>query len=259
MSSKIIHTLNIVGLIAVLVVNFLASSISIGGYTTGELSHMNPTLITPAGFTFSIWGIIYLLLIAMTVYIAWEFYQENKIADRIVKTIGPWFIINCIANMSWIFMWHHQQILLSLILMLIIGLSLFQIYRAIDQDWLENNTTTTFTICLPFSVYFGWISVATVANAAVYLKSIGWSGWGLPESTWTVIMIGVIGLLGLFVLWKERDTSFTLVLVWALWGISRARVGGEFPNLSSSAITVMSVLIIGILVAIYAKNKFGRA
>lgn len=259
LSTKLIHTLNIVGLIAVLVVNFLANYLPIGGFQTGELSAMHPSLFTPAGFTFSIWGIIYLMLIVWTVYVAWGLSKGDPIADRIVQTIGPWFIINCIANIAWIFVWHHQQILLALILMFIILISLIQIYRAIDQEWLENNTTTTFTVCLPFSIYFGWISVATIANTSVYLISIDWNGWGIPAATWTVIMLGIVGLLGLFVLWKERDTSFALIFVWALWGISRARIDGEFPNIASTAMTILSVLLIGIFVAMYAKWKYGRA
>lgn len=259
MSTKIIHTLNIVGLIAVLVVNFLANYLPIGGYDTGELSAFYPSLFTPAGFTFSIWGIIYLLLIAWTVYVAWGLYKEDPMADKIVQTIGPWFIINCIANASWIFAWHHQQLFLALMLMLVLLVSLFQIYRAVDQEWLENNTTTTFTVCLPFSVYFGWICVATIANTSIYLLDIQWGGFGIAPATWTVIMLGIVGLLGLFVLWKERDTSFALVFVWALWGISRARIGGEFPNIATTAMSILSVLLIGIFVAMYAKWKYGRA
>lgn len=259
MSSKTIHTFNILGLIAVLVVNFLANYLPIGGYNTGELSAMYPSLFTPAGFTFSIWGIIYLMLIVWTVYVAMGLSKGEAIADRIVQTVGPWFVINCIANVGWIFVWHHQQILLALLLMLVILISLFQIYRAIDQDWLENNATTTFTVCLPFSIYFAWICVATIANTAIYLITINWGGFGLPAATWTVIMLGIVGILGLFVLWKERDTSFALIFVWALWGISRARLGGEFSNISTTAMSILSVLLIGIFVAMYAKWKYGRA
>jgi len=259
MSTKLIHTLNIVGLIAVLVVNFLANYLPIGGYNTGELSAMYPSLFTPAGFTFSIWGIIYLLLIVWTVYVAWGLSKNDPKSDTIVQTIGPWFIINCIANITWIFLWHNQQIGLALIVMLVIWTSLFQIYRCIDQEWLENNTTTTFTVCLPFSVYFGWISVATVANTAVYLKSIAWTGMGIPEPTWTTIMLAIVGAIGLFVLWKERDTSFALIFVWALWGISRARIGGAHPELATTAMSIMTILLIGIFVAMYAKWRLGRA
>ncbi|NNE30540.1 MAG: tryptophan-rich sensory protein [Saprospiraceae bacterium] len=258
MTPKIVHTLNVLGLIGVLVVNFLASYLPIGGFTTGELSDKYNSLFTPAGFTFSIWGIIYLALIAWTVFVAWGLYRGSTSSDRILNLIGPWFVINCIANASWIFVWHYQYILLSLLFMFIIWLSLFQIYRAIDVAWLENDQQTAFTVGLPFSIYFGWISVALIANISVYLKSMEWGGFGVSEPLWTMIIMAIVGVLGLYVLWKERDRAFVLVFAWALWGISKSQASADYNQIGQTALIICAILLVGILYSIYARWRFGR-
>lgn len=219
MNVKIWHTFNILLLICMLVVNYLANSLPIGGLSTKELSDMHPTLFTPAGFTFAIWGLIYLMLIVFTTYLAWGLYKEDKESEKIIAQVGPWFIISCVVNMAWIMLWHLQFIGWSLLVMLVLWLVLFKLYTIVDKDWIEDSAETTFAVCIPISIYLAWISVALIANSAIFLNYIGWDGFGISPIIWAMIMLGIVGLLGMFVLYKEADTPFVMVLCWALWGI----------------------------------------
>ncbi len=247
MNVKTLHTLNILFLIATLVVNYLANALPIGGLNTGELSALYPTLFTPAGFTFGIWGLIYLGLIAFTTYLAWGLSQADAKSTKVIQMIGPWFIVSCVANISWILMWHSQLISVSLVLMLLLWFSLYKIYSIVDQNWLEDSPNTTFAICIPFSIYWAWISVALIANTAVFLTNMGWGMFGQSPDFWTMIMLLVVGLVGMFVLWKEGDTPFVTVFLWALWGIFNKPDLVEGSPVGLVAVSVLGILLLGVL------------
>ncbi len=255
MNVKTLHTFNIVFLIATLIVNYLANSLPIGGLDTGQLSALRPTLFTPAGFTFAIWGLIYLLLITFTTYLAVGLWKEKPKATKIIQQIGPWFIVSCIANISWILMWHSQLIGLSLLVMIVLWLSIFKLYRTVDQNWLENSVETTFAVCIPFSIYLGWISVATVANVSIFLLEIGWDGFGIPFQVWTMIMLGVIGLIGMFVLFREGDTPLVTVFMWALWGIINKPDLPEGSPILTVAFSVLIFLALGCALSAYLRFR----
>ncbi len=258
MNVKTLHTLNILFLIGTLVVNYLANALPIGGLNTGELSALHPTLFTPAGFTFAIWGLIYLLLITFTTYLAWGIYQEDTKAEKIIQQIGPWFIVSSIANMSWILLWHSQLIGLSLLVMIVLWLSVFKLYTTVDQNWLEDTVETTFAVCIPFSIYLGWISVATIANTSVFLLDFGWEGFGIPFEIWTMIMLGIIGLIGMFVLFREGDTPLVTVFIWALWGIINKPDLPEGSPILTVAYSVLVALAIGCVLTAYLRYRDKR-
>jgi len=258
MNIKTLHTLNIVFLIGTLVVNYLANSLPIGGMNTGELSALYPTMFTPAGFTFAIWGLIYLLLITFTTYLAWGIYKEDPKASKIIHQIGPWFIVSCIANMSWILLWHSQMVGLALLVMIVLWLSIFMLYKTVDQNWLEDSFETSFAVCIPFSVYLGWISVALVANVSVFLVDLGWDGFGIPFAVWTMLMLGIIGLIGIFVLYREGDTAMVTVFIWALWGIINKPdlpVGSPVINV---AFSVLIALAFGCFLTAFLRHRNKR-
>ncbi|HOO97364.1 MAG TPA: tryptophan-rich sensory protein [Caldisericia bacterium] len=208
----IIGALTFVG---VLVVNALASTVGINGLKTGEISDTIKSLFTPAGYTFSIWGIIYLLLACFVVY---QLLPLNKDRDFQEK-IGYWFAVSNLINIAWMFCWHYKQFLLSLVVMVCFLVVLGIIYVRIKSICQRMNTFDRLFVQLPFSVYIGWISVALIANASVALVYYGWGGFGISPSIWTAIMISVATLLCLYMVFVNDEKIYPLVIIWALIGI----------------------------------------
>lgn len=210
---------NTIALIAVLVVNFLAVQLPINGRTTGELSALYPNLFVPAGFTFSIWGIIYLSLLLWIVYQWWLTISKRSSKLLGQRLVGAWFWINSALNVAWIFAWHYEYPSIALVIMLGLLLSLIQIYRNLGIGLRETSHTERFFMHLPFSLYLGWISVATIANATAVLVYYNFSGWGLPEEFYASIMLIVASILAYFFLNYNIDLFYTLVIIWASFGI----------------------------------------
>ncbi len=213
MTPRLLQILNLFGLILVLTMNGLANGLPLNGKTTGELSAQYPNSFVPAGFTFSIWGVIYLFLIAFVIF---QFSQQAK---GTVKKIGWLFFVSCLANGSWIAAWHYEFIGLSLAIMLVIFLSLLLLYLRLNIAREKVSTAQKWFVQVPFSLYLGWITVATIANTTALLVYYGWNGWGLAEPTWAGIMIFVAGVVGAYVVSTKRDPVYGLVLLWAFFGI----------------------------------------
>lgn len=213
--------INLLGLVGVLVINTLANTLPINGVTTGQLSDEYPNLFVPAGLTFAIWGVIYLLLIGFSIYSVATVFQKNATVTGktdFLGLIGPWFFISCLANMMWIYAWHHRLVLMSLILMLILLTSLIAIYQRLYIGRVVR-PMEKLLVHVPFSVYLGWISVATIANVTTLLVHWGWTGGPLSEATWAAIVIGVALGLGLYMVRTRRDFGYALVIIWAFAGI----------------------------------------
>jgi len=226
MKVKIVQILNITGLLLTIVVNYLANALPLAGKTTGEVSGLYENLFAPAGFTFSIWGVIYLLLIIFVVYQAKGLlkFKDEKRPPSYYHRIGYWFFISCLANAAWIFAWHYEVIWLSIVLMIVILISLLKIYTRLGVGQRIVKHTERYLIHLPFSVYLGWISVATIANAAVLLVSFRWDGFGIPQEIWTSIMILVAAAITTTILITRKDLFFSLVILWAFFGIFVKRI-----------------------------------
>jgi len=208
----LIRIVVLVTFLAMIAVNTLANTLPINGVTTGQISEFYPNLFTPAGLTFAIWGLIYALLGGYTLY-QLEVFQDktNNIKNKLLDNIGILFSISSIANATWIFSWHYGLIPLSIILMLIILICLILINQEINTEKLSKKEY--FFIRLPFSVYFGWITVATIANATVLLVSLEWRGFGLAEEIWAVIIIFLGFIIGATTMLKNRDVAYGLVIV----------------------------------------------
>ncbi|RMF03679.1 MAG: tryptophan-rich sensory protein, partial [Bacteroidetes bacterium] len=176
-STNSLRWLNLLGLVIALVLNSLANGLPLNGKTTGELSDMYPNLFVPAGFTFGIWALIYLMLIGVVIV------QFRSSSAPWVKRIGLWFFISCLANASWIVAWHYLQVRLSLLIMLLILGSLLLIFLRLRTvaaaDGIER-----WLVRPAFSVYLGWISVATVANVTTLLVDEGFDGGALSPVVW---------------------------------------------------------------------------
>jgi len=213
--------------VVVLAFNALANTLPLGGRQTGEISGLYRTLFEPAGFTFGIWGVIYLFLGLFVLYQTGVLAPAGRGA-AVSKQVGVPFVASCLANVAWLFAWHHNLISLSLVVMVVLFGTLLWSYLRLSgaptADWREKLLVRT-----PFSMYLGWISVALIANTAIALVSRGRMGFGILATWLTLAVILVAILLGLTMIWRKRDRVFAGVIAWALIGIL-ARHMSEFAG-----------------------------
>lgn len=253
---KILAVLNLIGFLLMILMNFLANYLPINNKTTGELSNQYPNLFVPAGFTFAIWGLIYLLLLFFILYQLFRAFRKDKQADFIPK-IGYWFLISSIANAGWILAWHHEKVLLSLIIMLTLFFSLITIYNYLDIGSSKVPNKEKYLVHVPFSIYFAWINVATVANVTVLLVDSGWGRFGLSDQFWTMIIIAVISILTLYYLITRKDLYFSMVILWAFYGILYERMKvAQMPDkgIEYILLTGMSLIVLSGIIRLYRKK-----
>ncbi len=248
--------LNLVGYVGVLTVNFLAVSLPLNNKDTGELSDQYPNLFVPAGLTFSIWGIIFILLGIFVVYSFVYTFRNRSMTDRsFLDKIGYWFLISCLANMAWLFAWHYEILPLSLLIMLLILGALIAIYQRQRIGISAVSNTEKYLTHLPFSIYLGWISVATIANATALLVNAGVGGLGLGEALWAVVVILVAIGLALTMIFNRRDIFYAFVVAWALLGIYLKRSAAV--DVVQSIVWV-SIIGIGLILAASLVQVFRR-
>jgi hypothetical protein len=210
------QSINVITTLVTLTVNGLANALPINGLTTGDISDNFDVFFVPAAYVFSIWGLIYLGLIAFTVYQALPGQRDNPRLRR----LGYLYALSGAANSAWIFLWHYQRFLLTLLAMLILLGSLIATYLRLGIGRTEVSAAERWTVRVPFSIYLGWVSVATVANATSLLDFLGWGGWGIAPDIWALIMLVVAAGIAGLVLWTRRDVAYGLVFVWAYVGIA---------------------------------------
>jgi len=241
-NSALLRWSNIVAFVLTVIVNSLAGSTTlIGGVNTAFISDSNPTLITPAGFTFAIWGIIYFLLGLFVVFQALPRQREK----RWNKQIGWLFVLSSIVNISWLFLWQYELLTLSLPLMLLLLATLILIYTRLGIGKTEATFQEKLAVHTPFSVYLGWITIATIANVSVTAVSVNWDGFGINPETWGILITIIALLLTLIVVATRKDIAYGLVVVWALFGIASKQT--ENPNIVTT--TQASAIIILIALA----------
>ena len=228
--------------------NYLANALPLNGRQTGEVSDAYANLFAPAGITFSIWGVIYALL-AIHILYQWGLFHEERVENGpLLRKVGILFALSSLANTAWVFAWHYDQILLSTLLIATILVLLALIATALRQQPLTPREQ--WLVRLPFSVYFGWITVATVANITVWLVSIGWDGFGIPAQTWAVIIIAVAALIGILTMVRNRDIAYGVVLLWAFTGILIKHVSSDgFAGLYPAVIVTVCACLVAFLLA----------
>jgi len=233
---------NIFGLLAVLAVNALAQFLPLNGKTTGELSDKYPVLITPAGYAFSIWSLIYVLLIGFVIYQL----GSRTGAMPSVKNIGPWFFVSCLFNTAWIFAWHYEYVTVSVYIMIALLLSLIILYQRVRSAASHPSFWEKLWVRLPFSLYLGWISVASIVNITVGLSKAGWEGFGWSAVTWTVVLLIIAAVLALIIGGVYRDPFYVLVIVWAFVAIALKQK--DYSNIYTVA--MIGAILLGVF-AIY--------
>ncbi len=228
---------NVVSLAFALIVNILSNALPLNGKTAGELSDSYPNLFVPAGYVFAIWGIIYVLLIIFGVYQALPQNRNNEFIEKISYI----FILSNLANATWLIFWHYEQVLVSLFLMLILLSSLVLIYVRLDIGRRKVNREEKLAVTTLFSVYLGWITVATIANVTAFLVSISWDRFGISEEIWTFIILTVATTIVVAVVLRHEDIIYGMVPVWAFIGISIKQIT------NSVFISLIAVIYVGII------------
>ncbi len=206
----------LLSVILALTVNILAATLPLNGQNTGEISDRFRVYFVPAGYVFSIWGIIYIGWIAFTIF---QFLPSQKENPRLHR-LGFLFAISNIFNAAWLFCWHYNRFGLSVLVMLALLGLLIASYLRLNVNRSSVTRGEYWSVDVLFSVYLGWITVASVANITDWLYLVGWNGFGIPAQVWAVIMLAVASLLGMVMAWTRRDVGYLAVLVWAFAGIA---------------------------------------
>ena len=220
-----------------ILLNVLSNALPINGQSMPEISARYASLFTPAGFTFSIWGVIYLALLT---FVIWQALPAQRTNPK-VAGISAWFKLNCLANALWIVVWHYDMLALSMLLMLVILITLIRIYAVLIAEIETAPFTEHLVLYLPFSMYTGWIVVATIANASILQTAWGLDAAGMPAVDWTLVKLALAGAIGATMLLRFRDIPFALVVAWAAFGISVMQSGT--PAVSGAA-TTLSLLML---------------
>jgi len=243
-ANKFLVVLNIAFFIGMAAVNGLADTIRIGGRLTGEVSDSFPNLFVPAGITFAIWGVIYLLLAGFVAYQARALFRADERLGSRLRAIGVLFIASCAFNVAWIFAWHYLLTGLSLLIMVALLATLIVLSLRLNKGREKLKPIECLFLRLPFSIYLGWISVATIANVTAVLVALGWNRFGASESFWAVCMIAVALALNILVLFLRRDAAYSLVFAWAFLGIYLKRAAPGTPFVPEVAYAALVALIV---------------
>jgi len=233
-NTNVLKWVNVGATVAMIVVNALANALPLNGLNTGEISDRFEVYFVPAGYVFSIWGLIYLALLAFTIY------QLTPHSAHTRERIGYWYALSAVANVAWIFLWHYEVFPLTLIAMLVLLGSLIAIYLRLGIGKRRPAASERWPVHFPFSLYLGWITVATVANVTSLLDYLNWGGWGIAPEAWAVIMLIVAAGVALAVSFTRGDIAYIAVIVWAYIGIAVKH--GSTPVVAIPA-TVLATLV----------------
>jgi hypothetical protein len=250
-SSALLRWLNLAAFVAVVLVNGLAGSTTlIGGKTTAQVSDANPTLITPAGYVFSIWAVIYALL---GVFVVFQALPSERGRDFRGK-VGWLFIISSVLNVFWLFLWQFEHLIFSVIVMFLLLATLTLIYLRLEIGKSKVQLREKIAFHLPFSVYLGWITIASIANVAVALVSVEWDGFGINSETWAIIITITALLIAILVVLTRKDIAYGLVVIWALLGIA-AKQSTNQNILITTEVCAIILAITLLATAIHSKMK----
>ena len=237
----------VVATIAVIVINYLSVLLPIGGMSTGAVADLYKIYFYPAGYAFSIWGLIY---IGLSIYTVWQALPAQK-NSAVLDKVGLWYLVASLGNIAWIFAWQYRHPVWSVIPIVVMLVSLLFAYVALKSDK-SATTKDKWLVHVPFSLYTGWLSVATIACISAALFSVKWDGFGLDPQIWAVIMMIVAFLIIAYTVWKNRDFAWGLVFIWAITAI-----GVRFGDISMLYITayILSGLMAVDLIYLLFTNK----
>ncbi len=249
----------LVSFIIMVAVNALANTLPLNGVMTGAVADRYQNLFTPAPLTFGIWGVIYLLLL---IYVVFQLIPVRDGGDParqlLLNKVSLWFGISSLLNAGWIFAWHYDQIPLTMVFMVLLLLALMRV------GWLLRaphcSPREEMALRLPFGVYFGWITVATIANVTVLLRSLNWDALGLSEPVWTVLILVIGVLIASFTMYRIRNVGYGLAVLWAFTGILIRHIsplwyGGQYTQIITVTIAALAVLFVALVMTAIHMRK----
>jgi hypothetical protein len=224
--------------------NALANILPINGITTGAISDSYPNLFAPAGYTFAIWGLIYLALAFAVVRLLFQ-------NDPQFEFVSRWFILSNLANTAWIFGWHYRMIPLTTLLIIVVLYSILKIVFRLKPG---ETRLAGISQRLPYEIYGGWLLVATVANITTLLVDIGFTGFGISEVLWMLLILAVAWLIVSATVIRVKSYGIGFVLIWAYGGIvsKHTSVNPGFDNAYPAVVftTVGLMLLMAVLLFI---------
>ncbi len=253
MNKDIIRQISIVvALIITIAVNIMSNALPFNGLSAPEIADSFDVYFVPAGYVFSIWSVIYFGLIAYAVYQLLPVQRENP---RLRQT-GWWFALSCAANSIWLYLWHYGYFALSVLAMLILLISLIVIYQRLGVGTHAVPSGEGWFVHLPFSIYLGWITVATIANITAFLDFVNWNGFGISPEIWTVIMLVVaIAVAGLMA-YSRQDIAYLLVLIWAFIGIGVEQSDtSQVANAAYLAAAIVAIFVILVIIQKFRQRR----
>lgn len=218
---KTLQISNGIALVSTIFINYLSNTGAFNNTTIGEVSNGIDSLFTPASYAFSIWGVIYLLLLGFIVYQGRSLFVKVRNDDFVLR-IGWWFVISCIANSAWVFAWLYGYTGLSCVFIFLLLFSLIKIVINNDMELYDAPISVIAFLWWPFVFYSGWVAVASITNMAAYIVKINWDGFGLSPVTWTILMVVIATVINLLVTWRRNMREFAIVGAWALIAIAYA-------------------------------------
>jgi hypothetical protein len=233
----------LLAVIATITVNALANLLPINGLQTGQISDQFPVLFVPAGYVFSIWGVIYAGLIAYGVYRALPGQRDNP---RLRRTDG-WFVLSCVANSAWIFLWHYLQFPLTVPVIVLVLVSLIMVYVGLEIGRTRVSRGEFWVVRVPFSIYLGWASVATIANISQTLYVVGWDRAGVSAEAWATIMLAIAVVLAALMAFLRFDGAYLGVFIWAFVGIGVRQA--NVPAVALSAWVAAGLVLVFLVVS----------
>jgi hypothetical protein len=251
-NAGILRYANIIFFVLTVIVNGIAGSTTlIGGQDTAAVSDKYPTLITPAGYVFAIWGIIYALLGVFVVYQA----LPKQRGSGFIEKIGWLFVFSSIINMAWLVVWQYEFLIVSVALIVTYLVSLIGIYLRLNIGKGKTSIKEKLAVHVPFSVYLGWLSIATIANISLYLVSVGWDGFGIAAETWAVLIIAVALVLTMLMLGIRKDLAYALVVIWAFVGISVNQTNATVVLATQAGAVIAAIATLAVAALLVIKRK----
>jgi hypothetical protein len=237
-------SINLLVAVVTIAFNALANALPLNGQTTGEISDRFRVYFVPAGYVFSIWGVIYVGWLAFAIYQILPAQQKNPRMQR----IGYLFALSGIANMAWLFFWHYEYFVLSVLVMLILLFALIAIYLRLQIGRALVPSLERWCVDIPFSLYLGWITVASIANFTAVLDYLQWDGWGIQPQVWALIMLIAGSMITSIVILTRGDVAYALVILWAFIGIAIKHTGVPMVAIGAwvTAGIVTLVLVAGV-------------
>lgn len=241
---------NLIVAIVTILFNGLANALPLNGQSTGEISDRFAVYFVPAGYVFSIWGVIYIGWLAFTIYQLLPAQRDNPRLRR----IGYLFVVSGIANMAWLFLWHYEYFVLTVLVMFLLLLSLIAIYLRLAIGKVRVTALERWCVDIPFSLYLGWITVAAIANVTAVLHYLQWDGWGIRPELWALTLLAVGVFIAAAIGFLRRDIVYMLVIAWAFVGIAIKH--GAAPQVATGAWAAASVVMALSVVVAAVRNAW---